>query len=310
MALSISNKISNTAAISIQKKIKNWLRILMPMAFILPALFFYLVFTIWPIIGTFRLSLFTWDGVSSVMQFVGLKNYATLLSDPLFWESFGHNMIWIVAMVLIPVSLGLIFAWLLSLPGIRGISFFRVTYFMPVVISLVAVGIVWNWIYDPTFGVLDTTLRFLGLNFLALPWLGDPQTVLGAIIAAASWTYYGFCMVIFLSAMQGLDPSYFEAAKLEGCKTWQSFIYITIPLLKNIITLVVLNSLIASFKVFDIVYIMTNGGPFHSSEVIGTYMYSAAFSNSQVGYGSAISIFLALVIVIISAIYMRFAERE
>lgn len=244
------------------------------------------------------------------MQFVGLQNYVQLVKDPLFWEAFGHNVIWIIASVAIPVLLGLILAALLSIPGMRWLSTFRIIYFMPVVVSLVAVGIVWGWIYDPTYGVIDTTLHHLGLGVLAHAWLGNSHTVLGALIIAASWTYYGFCMVIFLAAMQGLDPSYYEAAKLEGIKGWQSFVYITVPLLKNVITLVVLNSLIASFKVFDLVYVMTQGGPYHSSEVIATYMYNAAFQQNEVGYGSAVSIFLALVIAVISAIYMRFAERE
>ncbi|MCL6548294.1 MAG: sugar ABC transporter permease [Alicyclobacillus sp.] len=292
------------------KSLVGVVRSFRPALFVLPALVFYVVFAIWPILGTIRYSFFNWDGASPTMQFVGLGNYQKLLSDPLFWTSFRHNMIWIVATVAIPVCTGLILAWLLSLPGIRGRVFFRVTYFMPVVVSLVAVGIVWSWIYDPSYGVLDDALRRLGLGILAAAWLGNPHTVLGALIAAASWTYYGFCMVIFLAAIQGIDPSYYEAAKLEGCTTWQSFVHITVPLLKNVITLVVLNSLIASFKVFDIVYIMTKGGPFHSSEVIGTYMYSAAFNDNQVGYGAAVSIFLSVVIALVSIVYMRLAERE
>src|SRR5690606_3092854 len=141
-------------------------------------------------------------------------------------------------------------------------------------------------------GIINTTLENIGLGFLTQPWLGNENTVLTALVIAGSWTYYGFCMVIFLAAMQGIDRSYYEAAKIEGASAVQTFFYITIPSLKGTITLLVLNSLIGSLKVFDLIYLMTKGGPFHSSEVIGTYMYKQAFTLNNVGYGAAISIVL------------------
>ncbi|QGQ96780.1 sugar ABC transporter permease [Paenibacillus psychroresistens] len=278
--------------------------------FILPALVFYVVFLIIPIIQTAQFSLFEWDGASPVMNFVGFDNYARLLQDPIFWKALGHNLFWIAWTVTIPIFLGLILALLVRSNGIKGALIFRVTYFMPTIVSLIAVGIVWNWMLHPSFGIVNTILDKIGLGSLALDWLGNEHTVMPALATAGSWTYYGFCMVIFMAAMQGIDKSYYEVAKLEGATVIQTFVQVTIPLLKNTITLLVLNSLIGSFKVFDIIYLMTKGGPYHSSEVISTYMFDSAFRSNEVGFGAAISIALALIIATCSIVYMRFSERN
>jgi raffinose/stachyose/melibiose transport system permease protein len=278
--------------------------------FILPALIFYLVFLIIPIVQTAQFSLFDWDGASPVMNFIGFDNYSRLLQDPIFWKALQHNLFWIACTVTVPIFLGLILALLVRTNGIKGALVFRMTYFMPTIVSLVAVGIVWNWIYHPSFGIINIVLEKIGLSGLALDWLGNEHTVMPALATAGSWTYYGFCMVIFMAAMQGIDKSYYEVAKLEGATILQTFLQVTIPLLKNTITLLVLNSLIGSFKVFDIIYMMTKGGPYHSSEVISTYMFDSAFRSNEVGYGSAISITLALIIALCSIIYMRLSERN
>jgi raffinose/stachyose/melibiose transport system permease protein len=281
-----------------------------PILFILPALAFYIIFLVIPIIKTMQFSFYRWDGASPVMQFVGLDNFNRLLHDGLFWKSLAHNLLWIVSTIVMPVFLGLILAVLLSSQGIRGRLLFRVAYFMPAIVSLVAVGIIWNWIYHPNFGVINESMRALGLGEWAQAWLGDERTVLPALIIAGSWTYYGFCMVIFMAAIQGIDKSYYEVAKIEGANRIQTFFLITIPLLKNTITLLALNSLIGSFKVFDIIYLMTKGGPYHSSEVIATYMFTQAFQMNDVGYGAAISLSLAVIIAFCSIMYIRFAERN
>jgi raffinose/stachyose/melibiose transport system permease protein len=288
------------------KKLKDF----KPVLFILPALFFYLVFVIKPILQTIQFSFFKWDGASPVMKFVGLDNYIRMVNDVVFWKAFTHNLFWIVSTIALPVLTGLVLAVLLSSPLIRRKLIYRVTFFMPMIISLVAVGIIWNWIFHPDFGIINTFFRAVGLDVLALAWLGNENTVLPALILAGSWTYYGFCMIIFFAAIQGIDRSYYEVAKIEGATVIQTFFKVTVPLLKNTITLLVLNSLIGSFKVFDLIYLMTKGGPFHSSEVIATYMFREAFTLNDVGYGAAISITLAIIIGTCSIIYIRFAEKE
>lgn len=175
---------------------------------------------------------------------------------------------------------------------------------------MVAVSVIWNWILNPEFGILNRILNTIGLNIFAVDWLGNEKTVMLALLIAGSWTHYGMCMVITMAALSGVDASYMEVARLEGANPIQTFIYVIMPLLKNTFTLLALNSLIGSFKVFEIVYMMTKGGPYNSSEVISTYMYRTAFTNSEFGLGSAIATVLSILIAICSTIYMKVSERE
>lgn len=281
-----------------------------PLFFILPALAFYGVFVVSSLLNTVRLSLYEWDGASTVMNFVGLGNYATLIRDPLMWKSLSHNIVWILVTIFLPTSFGLVLAVLLSLEKLRGVTLFRVTFFMPSVVSMVVVSIVWGWIFNPSYGFLNQLLTTLNLGFLKRAWLGDPRTVLGALLTAGSWTHYGFCMVVFMAALQGIDKTYSEVAMIDGANAFQIFVHVTVPLLKNTITLLVLNSMIGSFKVFDIIWVSTKGGPYHSSEVVSTYLYNKAFYMNETGMGAAIAITLALIIAVCSAVYFKLSERE
>ena len=280
-----------------------------PALFILPALIFYCHFVMYPLINTLYLSLCEWTGVGANKIFVGFRNYQTLVKDPLIWQALSHNIVWILVTVFVPTVLALILAVLLTTPKLRGMAIFRVTYFMPSVVSLVAVSVVWKWIFNQSYGTLNQVLKAVGLGFLRTSWLGNPNTALGALLTAGSWTHYGFCMVIFLAALQGMDGSLFEAAMIDGANSVQRFFYVTIPLLKNTITLIVLNSLIGSFKVFDLVWIMTQGGPYHSTEVMSTYLYNQAFFMNNVGKGAASAMMLTVIIAICSAVYFKASER-
>lgn len=280
-----------------------------PALFILPALIFYCYFVMYPLINTLYLSLCEWTGVGANKIFVGFRNYQTLVKDPLIWQALSHNIVWILVTVFVPTVLALILAVLLTTPKLRGMAIFRVTYFMPSVVSLVAVSVVWKWIFNQSYGTLNQVLKTVGLGFLRTSWLGNPNTALGALLTAGSWTHYGFCMVIFLAALQGMDGSLFEAAMIDGANSVQRFFYVTIPLLKNTITLIVLNSLIGSFKVFDLVWIMTQGGPYHSTEVMSTYLYNQAFFMNNVGKGAASAMMLTVIIAICSAVYFKASER-
>jgi len=288
------------------KGLRQW----SPLLFILPALLFYCVFVAGSLFSTIRLSFFEWDGANPVQTYVGFANYWALVSDPLMWRSLSHNLIWIATTIVLPTTLGLILAAMLTTPKLRFVTLFRVTFFMPSIVSMVVVSIVWGWIFNQSYGVINTMLRAIGLGSLTRAWLGDPNTVLGALLTAGSWTHYGFCMVIFMAALQGIDRSYYEVAEIDGANAAQIFIHITVPMLKNTVTLLVLNSMIGSFKVFDIIWAQTRGGPYHSSEVVSTYLYNKAFYMNQTGMGAAIAIFLAIIIAVCSALYFKAAERE
>lgn len=281
-----------------------------PVLFVLPALFFYVLFVAYPVLGTINYSMHEWDGASPVMSFVGFGNFIELFQDNIFWRALSNNAIWIITTIVAPVFLGLFLAVLLSTDKLKGLTIFRVSFFLPAVLSLVVVSVVWTWIYHPEYGKVNVYLNAFGLHSLTQAWLGNPKTVLGSLLVAGSWTYYGFCMVIFLAALQTIDQTYYDAAKIEGANPAQTFFKVTVPMLKNTVTLLILNSMIGSFKVFDIIYVTTKGGPFHSSEVVSTYMYNKAFYQNEVGYGAAIAIMLAVLISVFSGLYLKSAERE
>ena len=250
-----------------------------------------------------------WDGVSAAKNFIGIGNYLKLLRDPMFWLTFQHNVLWMILSISIPVFIGLLLA---SLVGgkIKGRTIFRTVFFMPAVISFVAVAIIWGWIYHPIFGSINVILRNIGLGFIARGWLGDPIWALPSVIIAASWTYYGFCMVIFVAALEGIDQELYDAAKIDGANAHQCFWFITIPQLRNTITLVALITMMNSFKVFDVVYVMTEGGPFNKTEVIATYLFKQAFRDINVGYGCTLAVSMTVIIFIIAAISISLREKE
>jgi len=263
-----------------------------------PAAILYIVFVLKPIFNTIFLSLYKWDG-ASLKIFLGLANYLELFKDNIFWIALRNNFIWIVASLLLPMLLGLLIAVVLS--NVKyGRFFFQFVYFMPVVLNLVIVGVIWCFIYNPIFGVLNTILINIGLPQLTQGWLGDPFWVMPSIILAGNWTFFGFCMIIFLAGLQNIDKSIYEAAMVDGANKITQFTKITIPMLKNQITLLIVYSIVGSFKVFDIVYVMTKGGPNHSSEVLANYLYWQAFSNGRVGYATAMAAILILVVLILS----------
>ena len=290
------------------RKIKDWLG---SFAFALPALFFYCVFLVVPIISTVNISLHKWNGADPEMTWVGAKNYIKVFSDPVFYDAITNNIIWIAVTVCGPLVLGLILAVVLSQPWIKGRMVFRLTYFMPNVISLTAVGIIWSWIVSLQFGIWKKIFTALGMESMAsINFLGDGDIVIWFLVFVGSWTCFGFNMVVFLAALQGVDSSYLEVAKLEGANSFQSFFMVTVPMIKGTIVLLVSNSMIGSFKVFDLIYIMTKGGPYHSSEVVATYMYNQTFVLNDYGYGSALAVTLAVIIGICSATFLKFADKD
>ena len=277
--------------------------------FILPALIMYLIFFIRPFITSIYYSLTDWNGVDPVKVFVGLQNYVHLFEDSLLWTSLSHNVIWVILGTAAPIIIGLPLAVLLS-SARRGRLFFQTGYFLPYVLSGVVVGMIWGWIYNPLFGVLNYLLRLVGLGSLARGWLGDPGLALYAVIAAAVWGYFGFCVVIFLAGLQNVDADLIEAAKIDGANAVQSFFHVTIPQLRYVLNMVLVYTLIGGFNVFDIVQIMTTGGPGNHTELIGTYTYKISFQQSNIGYGTTLSMVMTVLSLVASYFYMVLRDRE
>ncbi|MBI4787240.1 MAG: sugar ABC transporter permease [Chloroflexi bacterium] len=277
--------------------------------FVLPALIFYTIFFVVPLLDTIYYSFVRWNGASPVKQWIGLANYAQMFQDSQLWNAFQHNLIWVIVGTAAPIAIALPLALLVTSVS-RGRLFFQTAYFMPHILSNVVVAVIWGWIYSPQFGLLNALLRSVGLESLTRGWLGNPSTALFAIIAAAVWNYLGFCLVIFVAGLQDVDVTLIEAAKMDGANGLQQFFHIIIPEMRNVLNMVIVYTLIGGFNVFDIVRVMTDGGPAGATELIGTYAYKMSFRTSNIGYGATISMLIMVLSLVTSIIYNYLRDRE
>lgn len=275
-----------------------------------PALIFFFALILYPLVNTIVSSAYQYSLTSQERLFVGLENYRTLLSDPVFWLALKNNVIILVGSVVTQVGLGLIFAAILERGIKRGSVFFRTIIFAPMVMSVVAVGLLWQLIYHPSLGILSDFLRLLGLPVPSQGFLGDPDIVVYSIIGAAAWQYTGFIMVMLLAAMQSIPREHYEAATIDGASEPQSFWYITIPGIRNVLIVATLITMISAFKVFDIVYVLTGGGPANASQVLATYLFENAFTLGRAGYANALAVVLLLFAVILGTMQLRFSRGE
>ena len=278
--------------------------------FAAPAMLVYLVFVGYPIAHTLGLSLFKWNGISPEMIFVGLANYKELfLEDEVFRLALWNNLQWILITLLIPMLVGLTLAALLS-NAHRGDQLWSALFFVPVVVPPVAAGIAWDLIYHPRVGLLNSILRALGLEKFSMAWLGNAEVALYACIQVGNWIFYGFCMLVFMNALKLIDRNLYEAAEIDGANGAQVFFRITIPLLRNSITFVTVYSVIAAFKAFEIVFVLTGGGPYHRTELVSTYMYSMMFNGLRIGYSAAIAAVLALMAIVSAVLIIVIREHR
>lgn len=289
---------------------RRWLyrRRLMGLLYVLPAFAVYGAFTLLPVLHTVYLSLFNWDGVS-IASWAGLANYREVLADPTLRASILHALVLIVFFSFIPVAVGLALVGLLSRIAGRSMALYRVIFFLPYVLPLVAVGITWRWLYSDT-GALNRILGAVGLGGLERTWLGDFGTALPAIGVIGAWILSGFCMMLFLSGAQKIDPTLYEAATLDGAGPFQSFRAVTLPGLRGEISLALIVTTIAALASFDIVYVTTNGAPDDRTVVPGLLVYRLAFNDGEVGLACALAVVLAALVFVIVAVINRVAGRE
>lgn len=259
-----------------------------------PALIAFLAFLLLPLILTIGLSFVDWSGITlNSIEWSGLSNYTRLFQDELFWKSLWNNLIFLAIGTTIIVALGLFVAVLLEqeLPGSK---FFRGVFFVPTVLSLVVVGVVFSFLLDPTFGVLQPALHSVGIVAAPAP-LADPGQVLYTLIGLEVWRAFGFGMFLFVAGLKVLDQYLFEAARIDGASSWQVFWHVTLPQLRPVTLMVATLVGIGMLRLFDIVYIMTGGGPDHASEVLNTYSYAEAFQYSYIGYGSTVAVVMLFI---------------
>ena len=276
-----------------------------------PALLAYGIFAVLPFLDVIRLSVMRWDGLSPHAEFIGLDNYRSIFTqDAVFWTAFDNTVIWTILSVLVPPSIGFGLALGLN-QNLRGRSVLRALFYLPVIIAPIAVATMWRWMYDPFFGIVNALLTDAGLQGLIQDWLGNRRVALYAVFVAYVWQTAGFSMVLFLAGLQNVSPTLIEAARLDGANRRQCFRHVTLPALGSTITVVIVLSLINSFRTFDIVYGMTHGGPAQSTQLLAFWAYAQSMQLHDFGKGSAIAVVLLVITALIVIPYLRWTySRE
>jgi multiple sugar transport system permease protein/raffinose/stachyose/melibiose transport system permease protein len=281
------------------------------MVFLAPALAVYAGFTAYPVFRTIYNSFFNIADLSA-SEFVGLANFAALAHDPTFWAAVRNTMIWSFVAPTLDVGTGLLLALCLY-AGVPGARFFRVAWFTPVLLSYVVVAIMWLWIYNYDWGILNAGLRAVGLGNLVTAWIGDPRYALGCVIVTHAWKWAGFNMVVCLAALHSLPKEVIEAAELDNCGWGRKLVYIIMPLLRPTLLNLYILAFIGKMKVFDLVWIMTQGGPMWATETVSTYVYKRAFNwnTFDLGYPSAIAVvWFVVVLVFVSLMTWLFRQKD
>jgi raffinose/stachyose/melibiose transport system permease protein len=276
--------------------------------FLLPALVLYVVFVIFPIIQAAHFSLYKWNGLGPLDDFIGLKNYQVALASDVFWQAVSNNMLIIVLSLLlqIPFSLGLAVLLNRRFPG-RAI--FRLLFFVPYVLSEAITGIVFSLLLRPD-ALFDATLRTVGLEGMIQDWLGNTDVVMVTLFVIISWKYFGFHMILLLAGLQGIPKEIEEAALIDGAGRWQAFRYVTFPLIGPTLRVSVFLSMIGALQLFDMVWVMTGGGPLNASTTMAVNMFKTGFVRQQMGYGSALAVLLFLCALVVALAYQRFVLRR
>lgn len=282
---------------------------LVALLFILPALAIYLFYFILPIPTSAYYSFFQWNGISPTMKFLGFGNWADLFKDQAFWKALTNNIILVIASIVIQLPIGLILGVFVS-SKLKGAKFLKLIYFLPMLLSAVAIGLTWNFIYEPTFGLLNAFLNLIGLGRFATGWLGEEKYALWAVIIAICWQYIPYYMVLFAAALAGIPQELYEAAYIDGASKAQGFLTITLPLLKNTIRIACVLSLTGSLKYFALIFVMTGGGPNHASELLATYMFKQAFTSFRMGYGSAIAVLMFMISFVLTIFILRRGKQQ
>lgn len=279
----------------------------MAYVFLAPAFILMAVFLVYPIIQSLLLSFYEWNGIAP-RKYVGLENFERLLEDSVLYLAISNNIIFSAFTTVGTVVVGFLLALAVE-RRVRGWQMFKVAYFLPVMVSGTVVGLLWEKLLDPTFGAVNVLLSALGVQNPPV-WLGDPVFAMVALIVVTIWQYAGFPMIIFLAAMENIPQDIHDSATLDGVNWFQRTRSIILPLIRNVTLTVVLLQLIFSFKVFDIVWTMTQGGPGEATNVLAVYLYRTAFRFTEFGYGSAIAVVMFLIIFLMSNIYLRIFRTD
>ena len=283
---------------------REWPGILL---FLSPTLVIFGVFVLFPVVFSFYLSFQQWNMFSSGATFVGLANYAQIIRNPEFWMVLKNTFVYTLGTVPLNMILSLIVAYFLN-KKLAGKKFLRTAFFAPVIMSSVAAAVIWRWVYEPNFGLLNTVLGWFSIP--AVNWLNDPTAAMFALIVMGVWKTFGVNMVLFSAGLQGIPEHYYEAAELDGAGRWSRFWYITIPLLSPTTFFVLVMSVIGSFQVFDTVYVLTSGGPLGTTKVLVFYLYEHAFKFFDMGYASAVAYLMFAIVFSLTLLQTKYLKRS
>ncbi|MCY8716522.1 sugar ABC transporter permease [Bacillus spizizenii] len=279
---------------------------IIPYLFLVPALVF-LLFVYIPIFENVFLSLFQWSSFSPEKTFIGLKNYVELFHDPVFYQALTNNVLYAVISIVCQVFGGLILAAVLEDKLVRKWSpFFRTVFFLPVVISMTVIALLFDFIYNPETGLLNQLLQAVGLDQLTRAWLGEDSTAMLSVIFVSQWQSVGYIAMLYIVSIQKIPDELYEASRLDGAGKIQQFFHITVPQTKEMSFVAVVMTLTGAFTVFNEPYILTGGGPGNASEVLSTFLYKSAFTKDMMGYASAIATVVLIITLALSLMQMKF----
>ncbi|WP_168120003.1 sugar ABC transporter permease [Paenibacillus sp. HB172176] len=281
---------------------------LSPYLFTAPAVLLFAFIVLVPIAMTFFFSFYDWNGIGK-MEFTGLDNYTRAIHDRIYIHSYGHILIYIAATVVVEVLVGLGLAGLITM-GRKGSGLFRLAFFTPVMLPMIVVSYLWKFVYNSDFGLINSILNAIGLDSWTRVWLGNPDTALYAICIVSGWIYAGFYMTIFYSGIQRISKEIFESAYLDGANERQIFFQIKVPMIRSLVDTAIMLCVLTGFQSFDLFYVMTNGGPYNSTEIVTTYLVKVVFNHMSIGYGSALAVIMTLVIAIIGLIANKLKRKD
>mgnify|MGYP003608402494 FL=1 len=279
-----------------------------PYVLIAPAVLIFAFVVLIPAVANTALSFASWSGTDEI-QFVGLDNYFRAFRDDIYLISYRNTFIYIALTLILEVLVGLLLAGLVTMNG-RKTAFYRIAFFVPVTLPMIAIAVLWGFVYSDDIGLINTALRAMGLDAFAKVWLGDPATALIAISVVSGWIFAGFYMAIFYAALQRIPQHIVEAARLDGAGQWRIFFSVKVPMIRPMIEVAVLLCVTGAFQSFDLFYVMTNGGPDHATEIITTYLVEVVFRFHDLGYGAALATIMTVVVVAIGLTLVKLRSKE
>lgn len=278
---------------------------------ILPTFLIFSVFTLYPLFSGLYYSFFDWSGSSNVKTFIGMDNYKRLFQDPIIPKTIIHDYFLVATKVIGIMVMALFFAVALTQLKIKEAPFYRIIFFFPNIMSVVVIGILWTFIYNPSLGLVNSGLAFLGLEQFAKPWLGDESWALPSIVLPAIWAGIGLFMLMLMGGIANVSKSYYEAAEIDGATEWQQFWKVTVPLIWPQIKISVLYIVITTLNgSFILVQVMTGGGPNNATHVMGSYLYQQAFVHFNFGYGATIGVMILVLSLLTVFIFQIFMKRD